>query len=132
WGESSLLRGKKLQFRALGRSFAVHTTALASGLILVAIGIFVVVIAFNGNAMPSSGWQVELSARVQHYAHVVRQWADTVPGWITGAAIAVAFAGFAFKALRQTPPLRRLRPRPRISRTRAGTQVPTRHQEEAR
>jgi cytochrome c-type biogenesis protein len=132
WGESRLLRGKKLRVRALGRSFAVHTTALASGLILVAMGIFVVVIAFNGNAMPSSGWQVELSARVQHYAHIVRQWAETVPGWVTGAAITAAFAGFAFKALRQTPPLRRVRARPHTSRTRGGTQVPIRHQEEAR
>ena len=34
--------------------------------------------------MPSSGWQVSLSAQIQHYASVVTDWAQTVPGWITG------------------------------------------------
>jgi len=86
WGESRLLRGRRLSFRALGRQLSVHTTALASGLILVAMGIVVIFIAFQGNSMPSSGWQLELSARLQHYAHLVKVWADALPGWITGVA----------------------------------------------
>lgn len=133
WGESRLLRGKKVELRALGRRLAVHTTALASGLILVTMGIFVIVIAFNGNSVPSSGWQIELSARLQHYAHVIREAAETVPGWLTGAAIATALAGLAFKALRQTPRLRRIRVRGHDPlQARVSTQASITHQEEAR
>lgn len=118
WGESRLLKGRRFQLRAFGRTLAVHSTALASGLILIAMGIVVIVIAFKGNSMPSSGWQVALSAHLQHWAHVVGRWAKTVPGSVTGAAIAAALAGLAFKALRQTALLPRW-PHPRI-----------RHQEE--
>lgn len=131
WGESRLLRGKKLELHALGRRLSVHTTALASGLILIAMGIFVVVIAFNGNSMPSSGWQVELSARVQHYAHVIREGAEVVPGWVTGAAIAAAFAVLALTALRQMPRSRRIWVRRHTTlQARTSTQAQIGHQEE--
>ena len=101
WGESRLLVGKRLSVVAFGRRLSVHTTALASGLILIAMGVVVIVIAFRGNAMPSSGWQLSLSAHVQHYAHLIKVWAGTVPGWITGVAVFAALAALAWKALGQ-------------------------------
>src|SRR5712691_1168185 len=75
WGESRLLKGKRFSVPVFGRRLALHSTALASGLILIAMGVVVMVIAFRGNAMPSSGWQLSLSAHVQHYAHVLKVWA---------------------------------------------------------
>src|SRR5712691_1432365 len=45
WGESRLLKGRRLERRAFGRTLSVHSTALASGLILVAMGVVVVAIA---------------------------------------------------------------------------------------
>ena len=51
--------------------------------------------------MPTAGWQVTLSAHLQHYAHVFGQWAKTVPGWTTGLAVLAALAALAWKALRQ-------------------------------
>ena len=123
WGESRLLRGRRFELRAFGRAIAVHSTALASGLILVGMGVAVIVIAFTGNSMPSSGWQVSLSAHLQHFAHVVEQWAKTLPGWVTGAALAAALAGLAAKALLQTGlPSRRKRE--------AAHKPPMRHREE--
>jgi len=104
WGESRLLTGKRFTVAILGRRLALHSTALASGLILVAMGVAVIVIAFQGNAMPSSGWQLTLSAHVQHYAHLMGIWAGTLPGWITGLGIFAALAGLAWKALGQTGP----------------------------
>src|SRR5712691_9013814 len=74
WGESRLLKGKRFSVSIFGRQLALHTTALASGVILITMGVVVVVIAFRGNAMPSSGWQVSLSAHLQHYAHVIKVW----------------------------------------------------------
>ena len=75
--------------------------ALASGLILIAMGVVVIVIAFQGNAMPSSGWQVSLSAHVQHYAHLIKVWAGTLPGWITAIAIFAVLVALGWKALGQ-------------------------------
>ena len=101
WGESRLLTGRRFTLRVLGRRLAVHSTALASGLILIAMGIVVIVIAFQGNSMPSSGWQLSLSAHVQHYAHVAEVWAGTVPGWITGIGVFAALVALGWKALGQ-------------------------------
>lgn len=101
WGESRLLTGKRLSVVVFGRRLSVHSTALASGLILIAMGVVVIAIAFRGNAMPSSGWQLSLSAHVQHYAHLVKVWAGTLPSWITGVAVFVVLAALAWKALGQ-------------------------------
>ena len=101
WGESPLLRGRRLSLRVPGRTLAVHSTALASGVLLMAMGLVTAYVAVSGDAMPSSGWQLELSANVQHYAAVVRNRLAVLPGWLTALAIAVALAGFAWKALRE-------------------------------
>ena len=101
WGESRLLRGRTFRHRVLGREFAVHSTALASGLLLLGIGTFMIVIAFTGSAMPSSGWRLELSARLQHYGSVLTDWTGTVPGWITGVALVALLAALAWRALGQ-------------------------------
>src|SRR5712692_1739192 len=101
WGESRLLRGKRFSVAVFGRRLALHSTAVASGLILIAMGVVVIVIAFQGNAMPSSGWQLSLSAHVQHYAHVIKVWAGTLPGWVTGIGIFILLAGLGWKALGQ-------------------------------
>ena len=109
WGESRLLKGRRFTLRALGRELAVHSTALASGLILVSMGAVVSVIAFRGNSMPSSGWQVELSARLQHYAHVLKEWAGTLPDWTWGIVLLAVLIALARKALVQTFGARRER-----------------------
>ena len=101
WGESRLLKGKRFSIPVFGRRLSLHSTALASGLILIAMGVVVIVIAFQGNAMPSSGWQVSLSAHVQHYAHLIKVWAGTLPGSITAIAIFAVLVALGWKALGQ-------------------------------
>lgn len=101
WGENRLLKGKRFSVPVFGRRLALHSTALASGAILIAMGVVVIFIAFHGNAMPSSGWQLSLSAHVQHYAHLIKVWAGTLPGWITGIGIFAVLAALAWKALGQ-------------------------------
>src|SRR6266849_893019 len=90
WGESRLLKGWTFRRHVFGRTLALNSTALASGLILLAMGGVVIWIGLRGNSMPSSGWQVSLSAHLQHYAHVVSGWAKTLPGWITGVGLLAA------------------------------------------
>lgn len=101
WQESKLLRGRRFVFHAAGRRLSVHSTALVSGVILIGMGGVVIWIATRGSSMPTSGWQVSLSANLQHYAHVLTQWAQTLPGWITGLAVIAALAALAWKGLRE-------------------------------
>lgn len=100
FGESRLLRGRTFRPRVLGRQLALHSTALASGLLLVAMGVFAIVIGLRGNSMAASGWQLEVSARLQHYASVLTDWADTI-GWISGIGLFALLGLLAWKALGQ-------------------------------
>ena len=70
----------------------------------------------RGNSMPSSGWQVSLSAHLQHYAHVITGWAKTVPGWITGLAVVAALLGLGWRALAHVAGVRERRGAPPASR----------------
>lgn len=101
WGQSRLLRGRTFQPRVLGRELAVHSTALASGVLMLLIGGVVIGLAFTGTGMTSSGWQVEISARLQHYASVAEDWSEAVPGWIWGLALTTLLAALAWMALGQ-------------------------------
>lgn len=101
WGESRLLKGKRLSVSAFGWRRDVHSTALVAGLILVAMGAVSLVIGIQGSAMPSSGWQLGLSARLQHYAALVKDWVGVVPGWITALAVITGLAALTWKALGQ-------------------------------
>ncbi|MGH2684563.1 MAG: cytochrome c biogenesis CcdA family protein [Actinomycetota bacterium] len=99
WGNSRLLRGRDFTVTAFGRSRQVHSTALASGALLIVMGVIVAVLAFTGTAMPNDGWQVELSARLQHYASVVLSSADAVPGWVAALVIFAALGLLVRKAV---------------------------------
>lgn len=100
FGESRLLRGRTFRPRVLGRQLALHSTALASGLLLISMGVFAIVIGLRGNSMAASGWQLEVSARLQHYASVLTDWADTI-GWITGIGLFALLGLLVWKALGQ-------------------------------
>lgn len=102
WAQSRLLRGRYVSMGAFGWRISVHSTALASGLILIAMGLVVVYVAFNGNSMPTSGWPIILSADAQHYAHLVLVWLGALPGWVTAAALLAILIGLSWFALRQT------------------------------
>jgi len=101
WGSSRLLRGRTLTLRAFGRARQVHSTALLSGLILMAMGVLVIVLAFTGTAMPRGGWQADLSARLQHDGHVVLSWVDAVPGWATALVVFAGLGLLVWKAINQ-------------------------------
>jgi cytochrome c-type biogenesis protein len=101
WGNSALLRGRTVPLRLLGRRRQVQSTALVSGSVLIAMGTLVGVLAFAGTAMPESGWQVTLSARLQHYGAVVREWFDGLPGWSVLAGLLVALGWLVWRAVDQ-------------------------------
>jgi cytochrome c biogenesis protein CcdA len=101
WSNSRLLRGRTFTLRAFGRARQVHSTALLSGLLLMAMGMLVMVLAFTGTDMPRGGWQADLSARLQHYGHVVLSWVGAVPGWATALVIFAGLGALVWKAINQ-------------------------------
>ena len=104
WGESRLLRGRTFRIGVGRRTVAVHSTALASGLLLLAMGALTVVLAFTGVAMPRKGWQPALSARLQHYGKVVTNHLSGVPGWVSLVIIFGLLALIVWKAVGQAVP----------------------------
>ncbi len=97
WGNSVLLRGRSVR---LGRR-DVQISALAGGVLLIGMGALTFVLALTGPAMSSRGWQVTVSARLQHYAHNITSALSGVPGWIVGLALAAAIGGLAWLAVLQ-------------------------------
>lgn len=101
WGNSALLRGRILTFHAGGRSLRLHSTALVSGILLLVMGGAVVVIAFTGPSMPSAGWQLQLSATLQHWAHELTVWIGRGPTWAATLLIVTALAAVVWRSLAQ-------------------------------
>lgn len=90
WSASRLLRPRSFSY-GVGRVRRTITgTALASGLLLAAMGAATLYLGLRGDAMPSgTGWQADVSAELQHYGKLVTDALDWVPGW-AGVVIVVA------------------------------------------
>ncbi len=65
WSTSRLVLGRMVTVHALGRRFAVHSTNLIGGLLFLAMGVFVLALAFTGNEFLAFPGQAELGARLQ-------------------------------------------------------------------
>jgi cytochrome c-type biogenesis protein len=76
---------------------------LLSGLLMIAMGVLALVLAFTGPGMPSGGWQTELSAWLQHLASVTVSALSWLPGWALALALAICFALLIRRALRTKP-----------------------------
>ena len=103
WGSSVLIQGRMLTVRAFGRSRVLHSTALIAGVLMLGMASLVGVLAITGPDMPNRGWQVTLSARLQHYAAVTTHHVSAVPGVIWLAALGVVVAWLARTAMAQRP-----------------------------
>lgn len=76
-------------------------TAL-SGMLMIAMGVLAVVLAFTGPGMPSGGWQTELSAWLQHVSSVAVQALSWFPGWAVLVVILGGLVLLVRRALRTT------------------------------
>jgi len=50
--------------------------------------------------MPTGGWQIGLTVRLQHYAHLVASGLSGVPGWVVGAVLVAALGILGWMAIR--------------------------------
>ena len=97
WGNSSLLAGRTV--RVGTRRLPIAT--VLSGLLLLGMGALTFVLALTGPSMPSRGWQVTLTARLQHYSHNVTSALSVVPGWLVAAILASVLGWLGWLAFRQ-------------------------------
>jgi cytochrome c-type biogenesis protein len=87
----------RLQIGRWRRSIAVGSAV--SGLLMIAMGVLAVILAFTGPGMPSGGWQTQLSAWLQHLSSVALGTLTWVPGWLLLALLLSGLAALIRRAL---------------------------------
>src|SRR6266496_3228349 len=100
WGSSRLLHGRRVRvgFGRLARTMPLGT--VASGVVLLGMGVVTLVTAVTGPSMPSSGWRVSFAAWLQHVSSVTGRALSWLPGWAVLLALAALAAALAWQARR--------------------------------
>jgi cytochrome c biogenesis protein CcdA len=102
WRSSRLFRPRSLTWRLGPIRRTITGTALASGLLLLAMGGAMLVIGVASDSMPSPhGWQADLSSRLQHWGKLATDWLSFLPSWAAGVLLGVVVALLARLAIRQ-------------------------------
>jgi cytochrome c-type biogenesis protein len=63
-----------------------------AGALMIIMGVLAGVLAFTGTAMPTEGWQIRVSAWLQHASTVTVNALSWLPGWLIAAALPLGFA----------------------------------------
>jgi cytochrome c-type biogenesis protein len=90
-------RTVRLQIGRWRRSIALGSAV--SGLLMIAMGVLAVILAFTGPGMPSGGWQTQLSAWLQHVSNVALGALSWIPGWLLLAVLLLSLAALIRRAL---------------------------------
>lgn len=100
-GASHWLADRSFRWRLGERSRAVPLSSAAGGLLLVAMGVLVAILAVTGPDMATRGWQAGLSGDLQRWAHTATTWLGHLPGFLSAFAVLVVLAALATVAVRQ-------------------------------
>ncbi|GAA3137260.1 cytochrome c biogenesis protein CcdA [Kribbella aluminosa] len=79
---------------------AVPLGSVLSGAVLVAMGLLTIALAIRGPSM-GSGWQLRLTAWLDHLSHALQNGLAWLPGWFSALLVFGALAGVAWFAVRQ-------------------------------
>ncbi|MGH2954953.1 MAG: cytochrome c biogenesis CcdA family protein [Solirubrobacterales bacterium] len=102
WRSSRLFRPRTFSYRLGPLRRTISGSALASGLLLAAMGGAVLWIGLTSDAMPSpEGWVARVSAELRHYGDTVTDALAWVPSWAGAIALVAVVALLARHALRQ-------------------------------
>jgi cytochrome c biogenesis protein CcdA len=104
WGSSRLLQGRKVRagFGRFRREMPLGT--LASGVVLLAMGVLTLVTAVTGPSMTSTGWRETMTSWLQHASSVTAKALSWLPGWamlLVLAALAAALVWAGARARRR-------------------------------
>lgn len=98
WGSTSFLRDRRVGVFP-GRKIAL--SAAISGALMVLMGVLTAALAISGQAMVTSGWQVRVTAWLQHLSSVVLDGLSWLPGWASAALVFGALALFVWAGTRR-------------------------------
>lgn len=102
WRSSRLFRPRSITLRVGLLRRTVAPTSLASGVLLIVMGVASILIGARGTSMgAASGWQGDLSVRVQHYGYLATRALTWVPGWLAAALLLVVAGLLVRRALWQ-------------------------------
>lgn len=99
WSNSRLLSGRSVRLWP-GTTRRIPLATLLSGVLMVGMGVLTVVIAVQGPGMAPDGWQVEVTAFLNHTAATILKFLSFIPGWVFTVIVFTALAGLVWKALR--------------------------------
>jgi cytochrome c-type biogenesis protein len=94
-----LLTDRTVRFQVGRWRRSIALGSAVSGLLLIAMGVLAVILAFTGPGMPSGGWQTQLSAWLQHISSVALGALSWVPGWVLLAVLLSSLAVLIRRAL---------------------------------
>ncbi|MGH3519668.1 MAG: cytochrome c biogenesis CcdA family protein [Haloechinothrix sp.] len=100
WGSTRLLTGRSVSVRLGPWRRQVPLWALISGGLMVAMGLLTIVLALYRPAMATDGWQVQVTAWLNHVVAVVVRTIAFIPGWVTAVAVLGALAALIVLARR--------------------------------
>ena len=100
WGQSRLFRRRAIRLGGGGRVIEMQPVSLISGVVLIAMSLLVLQLAFTGPAMNPEGWQAAATAFIGHVASRSTAWLSPVPGWGIGLVALAIVAGLSWYALR--------------------------------
>ena len=102
WRANGLFRPRQVTWRLGAVQRTLTLTSLTSALLLALMGAVTVWVGLTGPSMPAaSGWQAELSVRLQHDGRVVTNALSGVPGWMAAIILLAIVTLLARRALRQ-------------------------------
>lgn len=104
WGSSKLLAGHQVTLGSGRFRRQLPLATAMSGGLMVAMGILTVVLAARGPSMPTSGWQVRLTAWLGHAASTVERALSWMPPWIPTLLILTSLAWLTWRAVHQRTP----------------------------
>jgi cytochrome c-type biogenesis protein len=102
WRASRLYHLGSLTWRIGSLRRTISVSNLAGGGFLAAMAAWMLWAAFFTDGMtPTSGWQLRVSARLQHYGSIVTDALAWVPGWAAAVALSLLVLLAARRAMRQ-------------------------------
>ncbi len=95
-----LLTGRLVRLRLGSWQRRLPLGNALSGLLLIAMGVLAGVLAFTSTAMPTEGWQIRVSAWLQHASSGAVDALSWLPGWVLAAVLIVGAAALIRRARR--------------------------------
>jgi cytochrome c-type biogenesis protein len=103
WRASRLFHPRPVTLRLGPVQRTLTITNLASGILLLLIGVAMGWVGLTASAMPQlSGWQAQMAVTLQHFGQVITSALSWLPNWVGGVLLLLILGTLALYALRQT------------------------------